>query len=170
MNFKDKLLIQCVACFVIFALVQGSSMIKVESFSKLREEITEQAQTHNSMVDIKNAGSKLVESFMKAPSVLTNAVIAANSGNQFSAPIDEATGEQVQPVYASAGGVVIYAGIDKKLGSCIKIRHQNKISTYGNLHTIVVVPDERITKGQIIGTFDNNCNKEFYYQLADNMI
>ena len=170
MNFKDKLLVQCVACFVIFALVQGSSMIKVESFSKIREEITEQAQVHNSMEDIKKVGSKLVESFMKAPSVLTNAVIDANSGNQFSAPIDKKSSKPVQPVFASAGGVVIYAGIDKELGSCIKIRHQNKFSTYGNLHTIVVVPNERITKGQIIGTFDNNCNKEFYYQLADNMI
>lgn len=170
MNFKDKILVQCVLCFMIFSMIQGSAMIKQEDFVELRNEIANQSKVHNSFEDVKTKGIKLWNMILESPAVLTNAVIEANSINEFSAPIDKMTSEPIQPVYATGGGVVIYAGVDIELGSCIKIRHQDKISTYGNLHTLAVVPDERVSKGQIIGTYDNKCDKEFYYQLADSMI
>lgn len=170
MNLKDKLLVQCVACLIIFSFIQGSALIKQEDFSKLREEIAEHSKIHNTVEDIKEDSLKLFDKLLGAPSEFASVVIEANSANEFSAPIDEKTSESIQPVYATSGGVVIYAGVDRELGSCIKIIHQNKISTYGNLYTLAVVPDERVKKGQIIGTYDNNCNEEFYYQLADSMV
>lgn len=170
MNFKDKILVQCIVCLMIFSAVQGSEIIKQEDFLKVRKEISRQVKIHNTIDDIKADSIKILDTILGAPSVLASAVIDANSLNEFSEPIDKKTSEPIQPVYATGGGVVIYAGIDKKLGSCIKIIHQNKISIYGNLHTIAVVPDERVAKGQIIGTYDNNCNQEFYYHLADSMV
>lgn len=170
MNYKDKFLAQCVICFLIFAIAEGSTMITHEGFTKIKDEIVSRAGIHNSLEDIKEAGAKAIDIVLGAPAVLTGAVMEANKINEYAAPIDEKTEEQIQPVYASAGGVVMSAGIDKDYGSCIIIKHQGKTSTYGNLYTLSVVPGERVTRGQIIGTFDNNCGEDFYYQLVDNVI
>lgn len=170
MKFKDKLLVQCVVCLIIFTAVQGSSMIKQEKFVEIKNIIAQRVGVHNSLEDIKEIGLKTIDIILGAPAVLTSAVIEANQVSEFSAPIDKKSDDNIQPVYATSGGVVVYAGIDKEHGSCIKIKHQNKTSVYGNLYTLAVVPGERVTKGKIIATFDNNCGEEFYYQLVDNMI
>ena len=64
-----------------------------------------------------------------------------------------------------SGGVVTYAGIDRDLGVCIRISHEDQVSVYGNLHTLTAVTGERVNKGDIIGTYDNTGEDEFYYTL-----
>ena len=61
-------------------------------------------------------------------------------------------------------------GIDKDLGFCIRIQHEDKMSTYGNLESISAVMGERVKKGDIIGTFDKNNDEKFYYQLTDSVL
>ena len=101
---------------------------------------------------------------------MTSAVVSVNEMRNFSAPIDEKADNDIQSVHAAAGGIVAYAGIDKNLGMCIKIKHQSKVSVYGNLCTITAVTGDRVGKGDVIGTFNNSGEKEFYYQLEDSVI
>ena len=85
-------------------------------------------------------------------------------------PIDKESKEEIKKVRSAFGGEVISAGIDKKLGVCIRIKNGNKIATYGNLKDIYVITGERIIKSEAIGTYDSKSNKEFYYQVEDNMV
>ena len=170
MRFKDRFLAQMVICLAIFAAARGAAMINQEDFARIRDNIKAHIEKNYSIEEVKEAGAQLVEKLTQAPAVLTSVVVEANQYGQFSAPIDQDSDEQVQAVHATAGGTVIYAGIDSQLGVCIRIQHQNKISTYGNMYTLTAVTGERVKKGDIIGTFDRESGKEFYYQLEDSML
>lgn len=170
MRYNDKILIQAVICLAIFALVRGAAMIEGDSISKIKDAVKEQSEKNYSIEDIKEAGSDFAGKVVNAPKSITAAVTAANEVGEFGKPIDEDSKEDVLAVHATAGGEVIYAGIDKDLGVCIKIKHEEKTSTYGNLYTLTTVTGERVKKGDIIGTFDNDGEKEFYYQLNDSVV
>ena len=53
---------------------------------------------------------------------------------------------------------------------CVKIKHEDKFSVYGNLYTLTVVAGDKVKKGDIIGTFDSKGEEEFYYQLGDSVV
>lgn len=170
MKLKDKILVQIVMCVLLFAMVKSSQAIDRENFITWREKIKSEAEKHYSVEEVKTMGLSAIEKLTSAPATLASVVIEANEGSQFGEPMDEKSSEQVQAVHAVSGGKVIYAGIDKELGPCIRIQHQEKISTYGNLYTLTAITGERVKKGDIVGTFDNQGSKEFYYQLEDNVI
>ena len=70
----------------------------------------------------------------------------------------------IQMVYAINSGNVTAAGIDEEKGTFIKIENNDAEEIYGNLNEISVLTGEKVWKGDIIGTFDSNSNKEFIYQ------
>jgi murein DD-endopeptidase MepM/ murein hydrolase activator NlpD len=56
------------------------------------------------------------------------------------------------PVYASADGIVIFAGYKEGYGLEVEISHQNGIITrYAHLSRILVSPGQKIKRGEIIG-------------------
>lgn len=59
-------------------------------------------------------------------------------------------------VFATAEGVVVFAGSGEKYGNYVRIRHSDMYSTqYSHLETATVKQGERITKGQVIGLVGN---------------
>ena len=170
MKRKDKILIQTVACMTILAVVQGTPIIKNDTVIEAKEKIVSQINKEYTSEDIKNLGNKLYEKILDAPRNINTAIMVANEMTYSAYPIDESSTEDIKKVKASFGGEVISAGIDKQLGVCIRIKNGNKIATYGNLKEIYVITGERVIKSKTIGTFDEKSNKEFYYQLADNMV
>lgn len=170
MDYKNKLLVQAVACLAIFALIRGSMMISAGGVVKARNSVIDKASKHYSIDDIKDSGSKLMIELADAPEAITAAITQADVAKGFGAPIDKESDEIITPVHSVAGGRVIYAGIDKELGLCIKIKHNEKTSVYGNLCTITAVTGDRIKKGEIIGTFDKSGDEEFYYNLEDDVL
>ncbi len=167
MNYRDKFLVQMMVCLAIFALIRGAAMIDNEGFSKVKSKAEEYLGKNYSAEEIKEAGAEFVDKIINAPAALTGVVLEANEINEFGAPIDEKDTDEVRAVHAVAGGKIIYSGIDKKLGLCIRIKHEDKVSTYGNLSDISAVTGERVKKGEIIGTFDGSSEKEFYYKLSE---
>ena len=170
MNYRDKFLVQMMICFVIFAAARGVAMIDNDKISEIKDTVKGYIEKNYSIDEIKETGADLVDKIVSAPAVLTGAIIQANEINEFGAPIDEKDTDEIQAVHAVSGGRVVYSGIDKEIGLCIKIQHEDKMSTYGNLDSISSVTGERVKKGEIVGTFDKNKEEEFYYQLSDSVV
>lgn len=166
----DKLLIQVVACLAIFALVRVSAMIGGETMTKIKTSVKEQAEKNYTVEDIKEAGDRLASQIVSAPAALVSVITQANEAGEFGEPINKNDKDSVKTVHSVGGGVVTYAGIDKELGMCVKIEHEDKVSTYGNLYTLTVVAGDKVQKGGIIGTFDSKGEVEFYYKLEDSVV
>jgi murein DD-endopeptidase MepM/ murein hydrolase activator NlpD len=61
------------------------------------------------------------------------------------------------PVYATADGVVIYAGWESGYGRLIRIRHAYGLETrYGHLSQIRVSVGDRVSRGDRIGDMGNS--------------
>ena len=151
-------------------MLNGSYFVADDKILDIKGEIKSQINKNYTLEDIKEAEKQVVSYILTAPNVVNTAITVANEISYYKYPIDENSMEKIVNVRAAAGGEVIYAGIHKDIGACIKIRHSDKISTYGNLHTINVIPGDRVKKAEIIGTYNNESNEEFYYQLEDYMV
>lgn len=165
MKFRDKLLIQAVVCLGIFALVRLSAVLDAGWIADIRSGIGQIAEKNYTVDDLREKGDKLASKIFEAPAALVSVVTKSGESGKFAAPIDEESDEDIQAVHAVSGGVVTYAGIDRQIGICIKISHEDQVSVYGNLHSLTAVTGERVKKGDIIGTFDNTGEDEFYYTL-----
>lgn len=170
MKYRDKLLVQIMMCLSIFAVLRGLAMVDSDGFTKIKNTLDGYLSKNYSVDEIKESGAELVDKITGAPSALVNAVIEANEINEFGVPMDEKDTDGIQAVHAVAGGVVTYSGIDKDLGLCIKIQHEGKLSTYGNMDSINAVTGDRVKKGTIIGTFNKKSGQDFYYQLTDSVV
>ncbi|PWL94604.1 MAG: hypothetical protein DBY08_01875 [Clostridiales bacterium] len=164
-RYQDKLLIQMVVCLAIFALIRMSSVIGGEKVDEIKNSIRDYAETNYSIEDIRNIGDELAQKAVNAPETLVSVITQANEAGEFAAPINEKDRDDIKTVHAAGDGNIIYAGIDKNLGMCVRVQHEDKVSVYGNLYTLTTITGEQVKKGDIIGTFDSKAGKEFYYQL-----
>lgn len=169
MKFKDKVLTQVVVCLAMMAFLEGTTITTSDKILDAKDNINKEMHKHFSAEEIKDAGESLCDALISSPKTLNKVITAANEVSYNDILMDDSKGD-IKNVRAMAGGEVIFAGIDKELGVCVKIRQNDKICTYGNLETILVIPGERIIKSEIIGTYNAKSNKEFYYQLEDNMV
>ncbi len=166
---KKKLYCQImVSLFILAAAVYGGE-IKNETFSKYYNKAKDVMMYQMTMEDIKSAGTYVSTALTGAPAKVVSAVTKLNEASKYGAPIDEKSEEQIKQVHAVAGGMVIASGKDKERGLYIEIKHDDGISIYGNLTDIGVVEAERVQRGEIIGSYDTRSEKEFYYELSENL-
>lgn len=170
MKYKEKLLTQTVICLTMVALLRGTAFVNDSKIKDVQNTVERELKKHYTVEKINDEKDTILSKIVNAPDALNTLIMAANEVSYYNYPIDESNQGNVVNIRAAAGGEVIYAGIHKDLGVCIRIKHQDKISTYGNLNTINVITGERVNKSQIIGTYSKTSNKEFYYQLEDNMV
>ena len=170
MRLRKKLAVQAITCVMIFTAIKASGTLDSDIIKKARMTAGKYFTENYTIADILDTGNVILDKIKDAPASLTSAVVSVNEMRNFSSPIDEKADNDIQSVHAAAGGIVAYAGIDKNLGMCIKIKHQSKVSVYGNLCTITAVTGDRVGKGDVIGTFNNSGEKEFYYQLEDSVV
>lgn len=170
MKYKEKLLTQTVLCLTMFALLRGTVFVTDSRIKDVRNTIETELKKHYTVEKINDKKDDILSKIVNVPDALNTLILAANEVCYYNYPIDENSEEEIVDIRAVAGGEVIYAGIHKDLGVCIRIKHQDKISTYGNLNTINVITGERVNKSEIIGTYSKTSNQEFYYQLEDNMV
>jgi len=70
--------------------------------------------------------------------------------------IDFSNGRCGEPVFAAAGGEIQRTGYHSVAGKYVRILHPNGVVTfYGHLSTILVVPGQRVSQGEIIGYTGN---------------
>lgn len=169
MNFREKVFTQIVVCCMIFTTVKAGGILNIEKLKPLKEAAKESFGHHYTAEEVKAAGSELLERAKTVPTMITTAVESANELGEFGQPIDEDTNIKTRCVYATNGGEVISSGISKDLGCFVRIRHADSISTYGNLTTVKAVQGDKVKKGDIIGTYEKQSEKNFYYDLEENL-
>lgn len=167
MRFKDKLLVQALICLTLFSLIRISAFSDTGIIASVRENITGAVQKHHTVEDLKEKGRGILSDIAKAPDALVSVIARSGEAGEYGVPIDDESDEKLMTVYAVSGGVVSYAGIDKDLGICIRIDHGDKVSVYGNMCSLTAVTGERIARGDIIGTYDSECDEDFYYSLEN---
>ncbi len=165
---------QTVICLAVFAAVHsGMGAVTVEKYQKigeLIEKITEAVQENYTLAELLEMGEEAASRAVSAPAKISEAVVSANEQSLYGKPLDDEPKEPeepLQPVYAAAGGRVLKSGLQKGLGLYVMVEHESKISTYGHLSAVRVVEGDRITKGEILGSYDSNSGQDFYYSLEE---
>lgn len=166
---KKKLYCQVTACLLILTAASYGGEIKNETFAKYYEKAKAMVMYQMSMEDVKSAAVSVSTALSGAPDKVVSAVAKINETSKYGVPIDEKSDEQIKQVHAVAGGVVTASGKDKEKGLYVEIRHEGGTSIYGNLEEISVVESERVQRGEIIGSYNTQNEKEFYYELSENL-
>ena len=167
MDRKKKILVQTCICLGIFAVLQAGIHPSAENADKFWKKIEKAVRKNYTLAELLQIGQEAAETVASAPSKVNEAVLKANEKVQYGKPFDENSSEAVQPVYAVAGGKVLRAGIRNDIGMYIMIEHPVKISTYGHLCNAAVITGDRVKKGDLIGSYDAQGEKQFYFSLED---
>lgn len=70
--------------------------------------------------------------------------------------IDFSNGRCAEPVFSAAGGEIQKTGYHSVAGKYVRILHPNGVVTfYGHLSTILAIPGQRVSQGEIIGYTGN---------------
>ena len=162
---------QSIVCLAVFAAVHsGMGALTIEKYDRIGElvkKITEAVQENYTLAELLELWDDASATVASIPVSVREAVISANQETLYGAPIDAPGDSESRQVYASAGGRVLKSGLQDGLGLYVMVEHQDKISTYGHLSSIRVVEGERIQKGEILGSYDNDSEYDFYYSLED---
>lgn len=162
---------QSIVCIAVFAAVHsGMGALTIEKYERIGElvkKITEAVQENYTLAELLELWDDASATVASIPVSVREAVISANQDTLYGAPIDAPGDSESRQVYASAGGRVLKSGLQDGLGLYVMVEHQDKISTYGHLSSIRVVEGERIQKGEILGSYDNDSEYDFYYSLED---
>lgn len=169
MKRKEIILIQAIICCMIFTFAKTAAMLMPDEMLPVKDRVKTKLEKNYTVDEVKDAGSELLETVKETPAVIAGAIHKANKLSEFGQPIDEASDRETACVYATNDGKVISSGISKELGTFIKIQHEESVSTYGNLETVMTVQGDKVKKGDIIGTYDKDSSKKFYYDLEENL-
>ena len=170
MKYKEKVLVQTVACLTIIAVLNGTPIIQNENVTEVKEKISEEIRENVTTDELKEFGLEIVSKTLNLPDSINKVITAANEISSTEYPFEDVFEEKNDSVRATAGGVVSYVGIDGQNGICVKVKNSKKLYTYGNLSSAKVITGDRVIKSEIIGTIDIESDKELYYQVDDNMV
>lgn len=168
MKHREKIFLQVIICCAIFTLAKAGGVIDIEGLEGIKTAAKEQFEKNYSIDEVKASCQTLFEKAKETPAVIASAIVQANRLGEYGKPIDEDSDTKERCVYAVSAGEVVASGISKELGAFVKIRHEAKTSTYGNLSEIKVVQGDKVKKGDIIGIYESHSDKEFYYNLEEN--
>jgi murein DD-endopeptidase MepM/ murein hydrolase activator NlpD len=90
------------------------------------------------------------------------------TGGAVGEPIDEDFQGDETSVFSVMGGQVVAAGENEEIGKYVRIAHDGGESLYGNLSKRLVEVPDKVKKGEIIGIYTRDENKEFYYSYTEN--
>ena len=164
---RKILIIQTSVCLLLFAAVQSGIHTKDSKLGDFFSRIAEAVKENYTLAELLELGEAAEEAMVMAPSFIGETLMTASELGTYGTPMDENSDEVIKNVYASAGGKVAKSGVSSGLGLYVIIEHTGKISTYGHLSNIRVVTGERVTKGDILGTYDSGQDMDFYYALED---
>lgn len=166
---KRKLFLQIMVCAMITLFATFGGRIDHPVFAKYFAASKALVTTALTREDVSAAWLKVTSTLADAPSKVVSAVTAVNEASKYGVPIDEDGTTRMKQVHAVAGGMVLKSGKNEEYGLYIQIKHEDAVSTYGNLTGVSVVEAERVQRGEIIGSYDSFSDSEFYYELEQNL-
>lgn len=167
--WKLKMLKQAGICAVILLAFIVARGVDVPQLNRGSEAVVAYLSKNYTAEDVMVFAKNSLETAVKAPVTVTNALLSANQQPKYGQPIDKeiSRGETVS-VYAVQAGTVSAVGKNEKIGKFIKITHGDYAeSIYGNCTKIFVQELERVKKGQVIASFKREGSTELYYSLKE---
>ena len=163
-----KIFVQTFICFIFVVMIMTASESKIEPIQRFAESFIENMSISNIKEDIKTTAADLSDGFKKFTGRTSEAIDVMTGKPIYGEPIDEVYDGDETPVYAVGGGKVIAVGENEEIGKYIKIKHGDQAeSLYGNLSEVHVIASANVKKGQIIGIYLKNENKDFYYSFKE---
>ena len=166
---KKKIYCQIAVCMILTTAAVCGGEIKNEAFSQYYDKAKSAVMETATVEDIKAVCLDISAALSGAPAKVASAVAQAGTASKYGAPIDEKSETALKQVHAAAGGMVIASGKDREMGLYIKIKHEDAVTVYGNLDSVGVVESERVQRGEIIGSYNEDCGKDFFYELQENL-
>lgn len=118
--------------------------------------------------DIKGAAAKGKATAASISASVNDAAGVIAGTPSLGEPIDEEYSGNSTAVYAVSGGNVTAVGENEEIGKYIRITHGAVgESLYGNLKSVNVAVPSKVKKGQIIGVYEKEKDKEFYYSFTE---
>lgn len=163
-----KILIQTGLVLLVALALFISYHSHIPALEQGADTILEHMKVSYSAEDVKNALGKTGKAMASAAGGAGNAVGAMIGRPSYGEPIDkEYTGNRAA-VYAVGGGQVTAAGENEEIGKYIRITHGDVgESLYGNLKEVKAEVPSKVKKGQIIGIYEKNSDREFYYSFRE---
>lgn len=166
---KRKILYQSCVCLLILFIVFFAQKSDNDKVSKGYTKIRTVMSSNLTMENVKSCGKKLSNSIVHGSEKVVTTMEKLSEETKYGEPIDEISDSEIKTVHAVAGGKVICSGRSENLGLYVKIKHENAISIYGNLQDLSVMVQDRVQRGEIIGTYNESEGKQFYFQLDENV-
>lgn len=166
---RKKLYVQITVCMLLLGAAFFGNSSSMPQAAQICSQIKSAVMKQMTMDDVRAMGSRITGSLTEMPSKVVSAVAKVNDQSKYGEPIDQKASDGVKQVHAAAGGVVEASGRDDELGLYVKIRHEDAMTVYGQLSDIGVVEKERVQRGEIIGSYETASEKEFYYDLQEEL-
>lgn len=165
---REKILKQLTICTLIVLTLFVSAKSGIPVLEKGAETVLSHMSSTYTAEDVKDAVEKSRAVAASAAGKAGEAVNAITGKPVYGEPIDEAYEGNKTFVYAVAGGQVTAVGENEEIGKYVKIFHGNQAeSLYGNLYSVKVSVPSNVKKGQIIGVYAKEAEKDFYYSLKE---
>lgn len=163
-----KILIQTFICLILAFVLITASNSKISIIQKYATSFIDHMSASYTLEDAKGALKDTAEVFKTLTDKTADAVDVMTGKPIYGEPIDQAYKGNETPVYAVGGGKVIAVGESEEIGRYIRIKHGDQAeSLYGNLEEVHVIASSNVKKGQIIGIYEKNDDKNFYYSFKE---
>lgn len=166
--YKKKIFWQMLICMFLSVIYVSGGNFSNPKISEAYDKAVAYIEKPVSVTEVQNYIQCATDSIKKAPRTAVDVIAKANTSSMYGEPIDEETSIPVKHVHAVCGGKVTKVGKSSIYGLYIEIKHKNATSVYGNLYDINVFEDERVSRGEIIGSYDSDSDKDFYFELNEN--
>lgn len=163
--WKKILLIQVCICLFIISGYAAIGRSDSEVFREKRSQAVAAMSKNYTVSDLWNKGKSAASAIIKVPAVVSSYVINTQNAENYAEPIDPVSEGGITSIYAVSGGQVIETGENAELGKFIKIQHDEAVSIYGQCSRIYTEAGRHVRRGQVIGSFMQEKNNEFYYEL-----
>lgn len=163
-----KILVQTFVCLLLAFMLIMASNSNINVVKKCAVSFIDHMSVNYSKEDVKAVFSGAAESFKTLTGRTSDAVDVMTGKPVYGEPIDEVYEENKTSVYAVGGGKVIAVGENEEIGRYIRIKHGDQAeSLYGNLSEVHVIASSNVKKGQIIGIYQKEEGKDFYYSFQE---
>ncbi len=165
--WKKVLLAQiCVCLFLVTGYISIGELNR-ELLHDKRSQVVAAISKHNSVADLFEEGKQVVSTVIKMPSSVSEQIKKGKDAQQYAEPLDPVLEGDITSVYAVAGGQVTETGENEEIGKYVIIQHDEAVSVYGNCCKVYAKENEHIRRGQVIGSYIQDAENEFYYKLIE---
>lgn len=164
----EKLAKQAVMTLLIALALVISKNSHIAVLENGAETVLNYMETSYTVEDVKDAAVKSKDMAASVTARVEETISAVAGKNRYGEPIDDEFEGDTTSVYAVGGGEVASVGENEEIGKYVRIIHGDSAeSLYGNLKSVEVSVPARVKKGQIIGVYEKDEKREFYYSFRE---